>query len=215
MARIFLILKDPLIAARLRAVIDASPELETCGWVATLDQARVQLARMPADLVLADLQLSDGPFASLLDTLCHSARYGRPKTMLLAAAADHPHLLAALRHGADGYALQGRSAESLIATMQQVLRGEAEMATAIALRVKEHFAAPLPTGADSIGDAQNPLNLSGLERRILDGLAAGYAPEDVCQALCIGAQDLGLNVRSVYRKLQLDLRAGTLTLMAA
>lgn len=215
MARIFLILNDPLIAARMRAAIDASPDLETCGWVATLDQARVPLAQTRPDLVLADLQLADGPFASLLDPLCHSGRYGRPKAMVLAPAPEHPHLLAALRHGADGYALRGRPAESLIAALHQVLRGESQMAAAIALRVKEHFAAPVAGLADSIGDAQNPLNLSGLERRILDGLASGYAPEDVCQALCIGAQDLGLQLRSIYRKLQFDLHAGTLTLKAA
>ena len=69
MSRIFLLLNDPLVAGRMRALVDATPGLQTVGWVATMDQARAQLPSLQADLVLTDIQLADGWVAGLVDEL--------------------------------------------------------------------------------------------------------------------------------------------------
>lgn len=214
MARIFLLLNDPVAAARLRALIDATTAHRTVGWVATLEQAREQIAQARPELVIADLLLADGPFASLLDALCHSPRYGRPRSLVLTPSADHPHLMAALRHGADSFALHTRPAEARLAAVEQVLRGEALIAPPIAKSLRAHFGIEA-AGPVSMADAQNPLTLSGIERRVLDATAEGYADGDIERALCIDARELGQRVRAIYRKLQFDLHAGDLTLQAA
>ena len=214
MSRIFLLLSDPVVAARTRTLIDRTPGLQTVGWVATLEQARVQIPPAQADLVIADLLLADGPFAGLLDALCHTPRYGRPKSLVLTVSPDHPHLFAALRHGADSFMVTGRPAESLIEAVRQVLRGEAALSPGVARRIEPYFA-PRPDGQDAVGDAMNPLSLSGVERRVLEAIGEAYAEEDIQRALCLTAADLGRHVRAIYRKLQFDQQAGAFSLKAA
>lgn len=214
MSRIFLLLSDPVAAARTRSLIDHTPGLQTVGWVSTLDHARVQIPAAQPDLVIADLQLADGPFAGLLDALCHTPRYGRPKTLVLTVSPDHPHLFAALRHGADSFLVTGRPAESLIEAVRQVLRGEAAIAPGVARRMEPYFA-PRAGEHDVVGEAMNPLALSGVERRVLEAIAEAYAEEDIQRALCLTAADLGRHVRAIYRKLQFDQQAGAFSLKAA
>lgn len=83
MSRIFLLIHDPLVAGRMRSLIDATPGLQTVGWVATMDQARAQLQSLQADLVLSDLQLADGWVAGFVDEVSTSVRYGRPKVLVV------------------------------------------------------------------------------------------------------------------------------------
>ena len=139
MSRIFLLLNDPLVAGRMRGLIDATPGLQTVGWVATMDQARAQLPALQADLVLSDLQLADGWVAGFVDELSTSVRYGRPKALVVTMSLDDSQLIDALVRGADGYFVQGQSPQSLIAAIEQTLSGGAEMAPGIARQVKAHF----------------------------------------------------------------------------
>ena len=82
MSRVYLLINDPLVAGRMRGVIDSAAGLKTVGWATTLEQARAQLPTLAADVVLADLQLADGWVADFVDELANSGRYGWPKTLL-------------------------------------------------------------------------------------------------------------------------------------
>ena len=139
MSRVFLLINDPLVAGRMRGLIDATPGLQTVGWVATIDQARSQLPAVRADVVLADLQLADGWVSGFLDELSTSGRYGRPKALVVTLSLDDTQLIEALSRGADGYFMQGQSPQMLVAAIEQLLTGGAEMAPAIARQVKAHF----------------------------------------------------------------------------
>mgnify|MGYP003487798422 CR=1 FL=1 len=88
------------------------------------------------------------------------------------------------------------------------------MARPVASGLKAYLG--LGGGAKSaLADARNPLGLEATERRVLDAMAAGYAEADVQRSLCIGARELGQQVRSIYRKLHLDLHAGEFARQAA
>ena len=139
MSRVFLLINDPLVAGRMRGLIDATPGLRTVGWVTTIEQARTQLPAAAADIVLSDLQLADGWVSGFLDELSTSGRYGRPKTLLVTISVDDTQLLEALSRGADGYFVQGQSPQMLIAAIEQTLAGGAEMSPTIARQVKAHF----------------------------------------------------------------------------
>jgi two-component system nitrate/nitrite response regulator NarL len=214
MSRIFLLLNDPLVAGRMRTIINAAAGLEVVGWVNTLAQARQQLGSAKAALVLADLQLADGWLSGFLPELTGNSRHGRPKVLAAALSLDDSQLLEALCHGADGYFLQGRSSEALILTIQQALAGEATMAPEIARQVKAHFDGLDWDPTDFVGESLNSLHPSDTERLLLQWAVDGYLPHEIARHLKITPSEVGRRIRMLYRKLQYDLRAGSLSLAA-
>lgn len=211
MSRVFLLITDPLVAGRLRGLIDATPGLRTVGWVTTLEQARAQLPGVAADIVLADLQLADGWVSGFLDELSTSGRYGRPKTLLFTLSLDDTQLLEALSRGADGYFVQGQSPQMLIAAIEQALAGGAEMSPTIARQVKAHFDAVSWKRNGSAGD-ENPLHPDQLERQVLQWTCDGFLPHEIARDLRISTREVAQRMRTLYRKLQLDRRTSSLSL---
>ena len=212
MSRIYLIVNDPLVAGRMRSLIDAQPGWQAVGWAATLAQARTQLAAVRADLVLADLQLADGWFSTLLAELATSARYGRPKALVVTLSMDDSQLIEALASGADAYFLQGQSGAALVAAIEQTLAGGAEMAPAIARQLKAHFDASGDAGAD---DDADPLRPTRTERLMLQWIADGFLPHEIATDLRITPREVAQRVRQLYRKLQFDRRSASLSLKLA
>lgn len=209
MSRLYLIVNDPLVAGRMRSLIDARPGWQAVGWAATLAHARTQLAAARADLVLADLQLADGWFSSLLPDLSTSTRYGRPKALVVTLTLDDSQLLEALCNGADGYFLQGQSPQALVAAIERTLAGGAEMAPAIARQVKAHF------DAQPVQRDEDPLHPSSSERLMLQWIAEGFVPDEIARDLRITPREVAQRVRLLYRKLQFDRRTAALSLKLA
>lgn len=211
MSRVFLLINDPLVAGRMRGLIDATPGLRTVGWVTTIEQARTQLPAAAADIVLSDLQLADGWVSGFLDELSTSGRYGRPKTLLVTISVDDTQLLEALSRGADGYFVQGQSPQMLIAAIEQTLAGGAEMSPTIARQVKAHFDAVTWRRAGP-ADEENPLHPDQLERQVLQWTCDGFLPHEIARDLRISPREVAQRVRTLYRKLQLDRRTSSLSL---
>jgi ATP-dependent RNA circularization protein (DNA/RNA ligase family) len=63
-----------------------------------------------------------------------------------------------------------------------------------------------------VGGEQSPLQLEPPQRELLMRLASGYGLEQVAQAQRVAPRVLGERLRSVVRKLQWDVRAGSLSL---
>lgn len=209
MPRIYLIVNDPLVAGRMRSLIDAQPGWQAVGWAASLAQARSQLATVQPDLVLTDLQLADGWASTLLAELASSARYGRPRSLVITLSLDDSQLIEALCSGADGYFVQGQSPQALVAAIEQALAGGAEMAPAIARQVKAHF------DATPGGDSDDPLRPTSGERLMLQWIADGFLPHEIARDLRISPREVARRVRGLYRKLQFDRRTAALSLKLA
>lgn len=212
MSRIFLLLSDPFLAGRMRMVLNAAPNLVVAGWATTLAQAADALPTIRPELVIADLELADGPFTSFITELGHSSAYGRPQSMVVAQAIDEAGLMEALHQGADGYFVASRSSRQLVITVEQVLAGGSPMAPEIAREVQAHFEALSWDQSDYVSKAQNPLQPTDEERKLLQLLAGGLSVEHIAHALHITETAIGLAIRKIYRKLRFDTRAGTLSL---
>ena len=59
------------------------------------------------------------------------------------------------------------------------------------------------------------LQLEPPQRELLMRIAAGYRPDQVAAACRLSAAELGRRLRAIVRKLQWDVRAGSLTLQLA
>lgn len=202
MPSILLLQPDVRVAARLRALIEDAPGFEVVACVRTIAEAATATARFGPDLIVTDLQLPGGPIYRAID------RFGGARVLVIAPSSDDPRLLQALRAGADGFFTPGRSL-SLLAAIDQVLHGEATMTPQIARLLRRHFD---DSGRDDyIGDWHNPLSLSERERMLLQWTSEGFLPGEIARGLQQTVRGVGVGVRTIYRKLQLDTRSEALS----
>lgn len=212
MPRLFLLVADPVVAAQMRHALDAVPGHQVVGWVNTVAQARTQVPALRPDVVIADLQLADAPLATLLPLLADDAKPHRPRVLVAAMSITEPMLFDALGRGADGYFLHGRTTETVVAAIGRALAGEATMAPEIARRIREHFDAAHRAAQSSVGDALNPLHPEPTERLLLQWIADGYLVPEIARQFKLTPPEVQRRIRGLYRKLQYDRRAATLTL---
>jgi len=141
----------------------------------------------------------------------------RPLIVAVAHDESDALLMEALRAGADNPCLVGAGAESLLIAVNQTLRGETALSTPMAHALLDHFERMRTPRAHamSVGDEQSPLQLEPSQRELLMRLAAGYRLEQVAAACRMSAGELGQRLRAIVRKLQWDVRAGSLALKLA
>jgi DNA-binding NarL/FixJ family response regulator len=210
---VLLLQSDAQVAARLQAVINEVPGLRVVGLVATLRQAREFLdTHTPPSLLVGDLRLADGEVTCLVQAQRSHGRSGPPKLLVVSLSSDDALLTETMRAGADGYFVQGGSVTEFIDTIAQVLLGEARMTPTIARSVRRHFAARHWNDSDFFGDVGHPLRPSGSELDLLDRLAEGYILSELARAQGSSEAQLGVTLRRIYRKLQLDVCTDTLAL---
>jgi len=213
-------------AQRVRAsqsVLQASRALRVVGAADTLYRAQGALAGLDPDALLLDLRLEDGAALSLVRAL-RGRHLSRPRIMLVTGSASDPLLFATLRGGADAYLLES-DLSAAASALSRLAAGEATMGASIAAQVLQFFnepvaAAPRATAPDERGldwtaHASNPMRLSAGECWMLRTLATGMRPAEVALRMAVSAEVLGRRIGNVYRKLNWDLRSGSLSLRAA
>jgi DNA-binding NarL/FixJ family response regulator len=211
MHSILLLHEDPSAAEPLADIIRSISGLQLVGWARSLAQARPMIEQGTPHLVLATLRLEDGWATRLMDEMRGPGRKGGPLLVVLAASFADPNLMLGLRQGADGYVVQGRPKEAVGQALKLVLGGGAPMSPEIARQVLAHFDAAGGTPSSDTG----PLQLTPGERLMLDYISEGYTTQEIARHLRLSEAQVTVRVRNVYRKLQFDLRAGSLQLASA
>lgn len=219
MASIVLLQNDPLVAEALRKAIAAEVGLRVAAVAGSLTQVRPHLAHGGVDLLVADLRIGTERLTELLRERHESGQAGHPQVLGVAMSADDPNLMQALRHGADGYFIHGSPMKALMRVIRQVLAGESPMSAPIARRLQAHFRlADRPAGdseRETTPSAPSAPGLTDTERQMLDRLSRGYLQHEIARDMQTSEHSVGLGSRSLYRKLQLDLRASAQLWQAA
>jgi len=212
MPSLVLLQRDHEASPHLRSLIQATGRFEVLGLTHTVADTRALLKTCRPDILMADLRVQDGDVTGLLKELRQPARPqrpARPHVLVSMVSHDDGLLLEALRAGADGYWVHSRSPELLIATLEQLARGESPMSPMIARQLLNHFDRHAsPRGAAATG----PFELTGTEREILSRLAQGYLIDEIAQQWHASVHTVACGIRRVYHKLQFDLRASGLSL---
>lgn len=157
------------------------------------------------DVALVDLGLPDMPGAELIARL----RALRPGaiTVVFTVFDDAPHLLSALRAGAQGYLLKSSSVEKVLSGLREAAHGGAPMTPSIARMVIEALREQIP-GAECADDAAR---LTPREKEVLVLLAKGQTYAAVSHALSIGLGTVQGHVKRIYEKLSVDSKAEAAT----
>jgi DNA-binding NarL/FixJ family response regulator len=214
MSRIVLVVREPALALAWRGVL-ATGGHEVVAVTNAARSARGLLSQHQPHLVLCDVRLIDGTALAMIEWL--AALPHRPLVVAVAPDESDALLLPALRAGADNVCVLHAHPESLLAIVNQTLRGETTLSTPMAHALLDHFerARSPRQPALSIGDEQSPLQLEPAQRDLLMRIAAGYRLEQVAAACRLPGAELGRRLHAIVRKLQWDVRAGSLTLQLA
>ena len=188
----------PMYRFGLRAVLDASPEVEVVGEAADGAELLALVARCAPDVVLTDLSMPKLSGAAAIVELAR--RHPGVGVLVLTMHEDDVSLFGALRAGARGYLLKGADRDEIVRAVLAVAGGDAVYGGAVARRVVDAV-----TGTASRAPAFP--QLTGREREVLELLAAGLSTGQISRRLALSDKTVRNHVSAVLTKLQVSDRA--------
>ncbi len=196
--RVVLADDHPMYRFGLRAVLDASPEVEVVGEAADGAELLVLVAQTGPDVVLTDLSMPKLSGTAAIDEL--TRRFPALGLLVLTMHDDDAALFGALRAGARGYLLTGADRDEIVRAVLAVAGGDAVYGGAVARRVVDAV-----TGTAS----RAPVfpELTGREREVLELLAAGLSTGQISRRLALSDKTVRNHVSAVLTKLQVSDRA--------
>ncbi len=195
--RVVLADDHPMYRFGLRAVLDASPEVEVVGEAADGAELLALVARHAPDVVLTDLSMPTLSGTAAIDEL--TRRQPGVGVLVLTMHEDDVSLFAALRAGARGYLLKGADRDEIVRAVLAVAGGDAVYGGAVARRVVDSL-----TG---VARTHVLPELTGREREVLELLAAGLPTGQIARRLALSDKTVRNHVSAVLTKLQVPDRA--------
>jgi DNA-binding NarL/FixJ family response regulator len=196
--RVVLADDHPMYRFGLRAVLDASSEVEVVGEAADGAELLALVGRCAPDVVLTDLSMPELSGTAAIDEL--TRRRPGLGVLVLTMHEDDGSLFGALRAGARGYLLKGADREEIVRAVLAVAGGDAVYGGAVARRVVDAL-----TGAGSRAPVLP--ELTGREREVLELLAAGLPTGQIARRLALSDKTVRNHVSAVLTKLQVPDRA--------
>jgi DNA-binding NarL/FixJ family response regulator len=201
--RIVLVDDHEMVLQGLKAMLAPfRGRIRVVGQAVTADDALSVVGTLNPDIVLCDLRLQG---ASGLD-LCRRLRERDPerRVVLLSVYDDEQYLFQALRAGASGYLLKRINGAELVRQLELVAAGETVIDTALAGRAVD-AAARLQSGEFWPGARHG---LTHRESEVLSLMVTGLSNRGIANKLVVGDETIKSHVRSIYRKLDVNDRAG-------
>jgi DNA-binding NarL/FixJ family response regulator len=201
--RVVLVDDHEIVLQGLKAILARhAGEVRVVGEAVDTAAAQRVVETLDPDVVLSDVRLRG---SSGLD-LCRSLLERDPsrRVVLLSAYDDEQYLFQALRAGAAGYLLKRVSGAELVAHLERVVDGETVVDPTMAGRAAAS-AARLQRGEFWPG-AQ--LGLTHRESEVLVLAVAGLSNRAIAGRLILGEETVKSHLRSIYRKLEVNDRAG-------
>ena len=181
----------------LRAILSSDPELEVVGEAGDGGVAVQCTAELKPDLVLMDLSM---PKMSGIEAI-REIKKKSPRTKILVLTIHHTeeHILAALKAGADGYALKDSTQGELLMAVKRVLQGKRYLSPGISEQVIDGYL----EGRKDLKPRTSWDTLTGREREVLKLIAEGYKSKEIAEYLCISPKTVEKHRSNLMQKLNL------------
>ncbi|MGI8688072.1 MAG: response regulator [Thermomicrobiales bacterium] len=198
--RILIADDHPLFRDGLRALLEATPDMELVGEAATGDEAVTLAAALQPDVLLMDLKMPGvNGVAATRATLHASPHIG---VLVVTMFEDDNSVFAAMRAGARGYLLKGTKYEEIPRAVRSVGNGEAICSPTIATRLIAYFA-----GIPPVTSPQLFPTLTTREREVLGLIAQGDRNAAIADRLYLSEKTVRNHVTNILSKLQVADRA--------
>ncbi|SEL94824.1 response regulator [Rhodococcus maanshanensis] len=195
--RIAIVDDQQLVRAGFRMVIDSQPDMSVEVEASDGEQALRELARVPVDVVLMDVQMPnlDGIEATRrLTALEHS-----PKVVVLTTFDNDEYVVAAISAGASGFLLKDAQPEDLLAALRTVYRGDAVIAARSTRRLLQHVG-PMLAGTSTVERPQLPEDLTPREVEVLEAMAHGLSNTEIATKFFVSEATVKTHVGRVLAK---------------
>ncbi|NKQ54363.1 response regulator transcription factor [Amycolatopsis sp. K13G38] len=202
--RVLLVDDHAMVLEGLKAVLGRfRGRVRVIGQALDADEAQCLVSSLEPDVVLVDVRLR-GSMSGL--DLCRRLIEAAPdrKVVLLSAYDDEQYLFQAMRAGAAGYLLKSIGGEELVRHLELAATGEKVVDPGMAGRAVAS-AARLQAGEFWPGAH---LSLTQRESEVLGHLVAGLSNRAIAAKLVLGEETIKSHVRAIFRKLDVNDRAG-------
>ena len=138
--RVFLVDDHEVVRQGVRALIDASGDLEVVGEADSVETGLARVLAVQPDVAILDVRLPDGNGVEL----CREIRSRMPqvKCLMLTSYSDDEALFEAIIAGASGYVLKQVRGTELLAAVRRVANGEHLLDPAVTGRVMKRLSNP-------------------------------------------------------------------------
>lgn len=213
MSRIVLVAREPSPTQAWQGELASIGGHEIVATTASARSVRALVTEHQPGVLICETRLTDGTAMAMIQWL--AAQPQRPLIVAVAQDEFDPLAFEALRNGADNLCWSGDTPGALTACVSQTLHGETSLTPPIARALFDHFERGQASLGHTVDDEQSPLQLETAQRELLMKLAVGYRIEQLAQAQQVTPRVLGQRLRTIVRKMQWDLRAGSLALQLA
>ena len=181
--RVLLAEDHTIVREGLRALLDATEDLEVIGEVEDGRAAVDAVPRLKPDVVVMDLNM---PKLNGVDATREIREEpGAPKVLILSMYDGEEYVRPAIRAGASGYLLKGSGLSDLVKAIRAVARGEAFFSPTIAMILLKDSRGEGPAETKDLGDG-----LTKREREVLTLVGEGKSSPEI-------AKILGLSVKTI------------------
>ena len=199
--RVVLVDDHAIVRTGLKAVLAEAVEIDVVGEASSGTEALAVLARVPADIVVMDISMSDGD--GLTTTRAITGAGPSPRVLVVTMHAEEAYLEAVLEAGASGYLVKSTADRDLVEAIRAVARGE--------VFVQPAAARVLAQGArrreENASDRARYGRLTERERAVMQLIAAGYTAPEIGEQLAISPKTVDTYKQRINDKLGLAHRA--------
>jgi DNA-binding NarL/FixJ family response regulator len=197
MITVLLVDDELLVRTGLRAILEATDDIDVVGEAADGAAALRAVAELDPDVVLMDIQMP------ALDGIAATARLvsdkSRARVLVLTTFGMDEHVYEALAAGATGFMLKTEPPSRLVEAVRVVAAGETLLGGATTRRLVERFvAAPAPRQSGLAA-----AKLTDREREVLLRVARGQSNVEIAAGLFIGEGTVKTHVSRIFTKLGL------------
>ena len=195
--RVFLVDDHEVVRHGVRALIDASGDLQVVGEADSVETALARVLAVHPQVAVLDVRLPDGNGVEL----CREIRSRLPDVscLMLTSYSDDEALFEAIIAGAAGYVLKQVRGTELIAAIRRVASGEHLLDPAVTGRVMKRLSNPS-------GDDQRLASLTAREREVLELIGQGKTNRQIGEAMFLAEKTVKNYVSNLLMKMGMQRR---------
>lgn len=201
--RVLLADNHAIVRAGLRALLNASADIQVIGEAGNGRQALHEAQRLRPDVLLLDVAM---PLSNGVEVARQLARkLPAIRVLVLSSYSDAFHLRQAVEAGVAGYLMKEAAADDLLSAIREAFHGGAPFSPPFLTLLKE-WGTP-PNGCRAIASAAS---LSGRHAEVLQLIAEGYVSKQIAVLLSLSTKTVQRHRQTLMDKLGLH-NVSTLT----
>jgi len=195
--RIFVAEDHQILRDGLKAILNASDDLEVVGEAEDGLEANRRIQELEPDLVLLDLSMPRMNGLSVIKEI--SSRHPETKIVTLTMHKDEEYVLEAFRSGAKGYCIKSSGYHELLVAIRAVLSGKTYVSPEISDKVLDGY---LET-KKRVRKKSTWDTLTQREREVLKLVGESCQNKEIADYLCISIKTVEKHRANIMQKLDL------------